>query len=212
MTTHQSSTPPRSAGRPPLYEKSMTPKTLNARKHQLYHKSEKQSKQKEKKSKAAKLQWKMRLATHDSSDSDDLGNDVPDIVSDKLASQEPPVNMSDESPECGVAEQLDNPVDGNDSTRRVQRHRALCRFLPLLPTNVIDSMKLFIRCYNIAGESDQLKQQLTTLDIPNGQLGKNQLYYKQGKLCQEISAKQVPLQHELFAAWLSRLLSHPSIV
>ena len=94
-----------------------------------------------------------------------------------------------------------------DSTIRSRRHRTLCPFLPMLPANVVDSAILFVKCFNKISDNEQLKQQLKSIEMPKGQLRKNQMYYKLNKLCTLINSKKVKsIQHDLFSAWLSRLL------
>ena len=70
-TAAKSSTPPRKVGRPPLNEKAMTPKTLNARKLHLYEKSVQSSKKLE----TAKKQW-MRSRTKENVTNDESNIDL----------------------------------------------------------------------------------------------------------------------------------------
>ena len=171
----------------------MTPKTLNARKLHLYEKSVQSSK----KSEAAKKQW-MRIRTEENV-TDDESN--IDFTSQSTAQEIPTENH----------ETIQKKAGPDSSTIRSRRHRALSSLLPLLPKNVVDSLNLFVRCFNSIMDDDPLKEQLVTVEIPSGQLNYNQVYYLQNKVCALIESKNDLIQKEMFKAWLSRLLSHKAI-
>ena len=193
-------TPPRlSLGRPPLGDNPMTPNTLKSRKRELYHKKSEESLSK-KRANAVKIRWQPRMKVtspcHDNSDSE-----LEEMTLD-----------SDDEP--GELEELDpdetNQYDWTSMAGKKKLQRITSSLLTLLPSHELDSLHLFVRSYDRFGADDNLKAQLLSIVVPDGNMNQNQLRYRSEKIHNIVEPHQDISSH-LFRSWLSQLLSHPNI-